>query len=430
MNDLDRSHDPARRSWVESANGHADFPVQNLPFGAVMASDDDLPDVVVAIGDSVLRLAAAFDAGLGAGLPIDPAMAPFLLEQLTEESPESWTALRLELSDALSDPAWEPRLQAALLPRKGLRHVLPVQSIDYTDFYASIHHATNVGSMFRPDNPLLPNYKWVPIGYHGRASSIVVGGTPVRRPHGQTRAPDAAEPIFGPSRSLDYELELALVVGGSNALGEAVTAESARSRIFGVSLLNDWSARDLQAWEYQPLGPFLAKNFATSLSPWIITADALKPFRVPMPPRPDGDPQPLPYLRVPGDHTWSIELDVLLSTAAMRERGDPSFRVSRTQFADAMYWSPAQLVTHHGSNGCNLSSGDLLGTGTISGPAPEARGCLLERTWRGAEPLSLPDGTTRRFLEDGDEVTLTGRCANNGAVSIGLGACSGIVLPA
>ncbi len=430
MTDLDRTHDPARRSWVDSANGHPEFPIQNLPFGAVSASDDELPEVVVAIGDSALRLAAAFDAGLGAGLPIDPAMGPFLLEQISEESPETWTALRLEISDALNDPAWASRLQSALVPRAGLRHVLPIQSVDYTDFYASIHHATNVGSMFRPDNPLLPNYKWVPIGYHGRASSIIVGGTPVRRPHGQTRGPDESDPTFGPSRSLDYELELGLIIGGSNALGTAVTAASARSRIFGVSLLNDWSARDMQAWEYQPLGPFLAKNFATSLAPWIITADALKPFRVPMPSRADGDPAPLPYLRVDNDHTWGIELDVLLSTAEMRGRGDTPFRVSRARFEDAMYWSPAQLVTHHGSNGCNLSSGDLLGTGTISGPAAGARGCLLERTWRGAEPLTLPDGTTRRFLEDGDEVTLTGRCTRDGAVTIGLGECSGVVLPA
>lgn len=430
MSPLDRSHDPARRSWVESANGHAEFPVQNLPFGKVDHVDGALPEIVVAVGDEALLLGAAFAAGLGADLPLDPQFSPFLLDQLLDQPPEVWTALRLALSDALSDPAWDVRLRTALVPRAGLRHWLPVHPGDYTDFYASIYHATNVGSMFRPDNPLLPNYKWVPIGYHGRASSLVIDGTPVRRPMGQIRGPDDADPTFGPSRSLDYELELGLIIGGDNELGTPVTSASAWSRIFGVSLLNDWSARDVQAWEYQPLGPFLAKNFATTLSPWIITADALRPFEVAMPARPTGDPEPLPHLRVPNDHTWSIELDVEVVTASMRARGDSAFRVSRVKFEDAMYWSPAQLVTHHGSNGCNLSSGDVLGTGTISGPAPGSRGCLLERTWRGAEPLTLPDGTVRRFLEDGDEVTLRGTCTAPGAVSIGLGVCRGVVLPA
>ncbi len=430
MSALDRSHDPARRSWVVSANGHAEFPVQNLPFGAMVPDADALPEVVVAIGDQALRLVAAFEAGFGAELPFDPQFAPFLLDQLTAESPEVWTGLRLALSDALSDPAWEARLRSALVPQRDLRHVLPVHSNDFSDFYASIHHATNVGSMFRPDNPLLPNYKWLPIGYHGRTSSLVVDGTPVRRPLGQTRGPADDLPVFGPSRSLDYELELGLIIGGSNELGVPIPAADAWSRIFGVSLLNDWSARDVQAWEYQPLGPFLAKNFATTLSPWIITADALTPFRVAMPPRPTGDPEPMPHLCVPDDHTWSIELDVELRTSPMRDRGDPAFRVSRVKFEDAMYWSPAQLVTHHGSNGCNLSPGDVIGTGTISGPTPESRGCLLERTWRGAEPLALPDGAVRRFLEDGDEVTLRGRCVAPGAIPIGLGVCRGVVLPA
>jgi fumarylacetoacetase len=307
---------------------------------------------------------------------------------------------------------------------------LPMQIGDYTDFYASVHHATNVGSMFRPDNPLLPNYKWVPIGYHGRASSIVVDGTTIRRPHGQTRAPDAAAPSVGPSRSLDHELELGLVIGGANPLGEPVPARDAHERLFGVVLLNDWSARDLQAWEYQPLGPFLAKNFGTTISPWIVTADALRPFRVPMPARADGDPAALPYLQVPDDATWQLDLSVHLQTAAMAERGEAPWQVSRTAFADAMYWSPLQLITHHASNGCDLRPGDLLGTGTISGPTPESRGCLLERTWRGTEPLILPDGTERRFLEDGDTLLLSGQAIMAGAVTIGFGTCRGTIAAA
>ena len=426
--ELDRSHDPARTSWVKSANGHPEFPIQNLPFGAM--STDGLPAIVVAIGDEALPLAAAFDAGLGADLPLDPQFAPFLLDQLTAESPEVWTSLRLALSDALSDPAWEARLRGALIPQTQVEHLLPINAGDFTDFYASIHHATNVGSMFRPDNPLLPNYKWVPIAYHGRSSSLIVDGTPFRRPAGQTRAPEADAPTYGPCKSLDYELELGIFIGGDNPLGTVVPAGEASSRIFGVSLLNDWSARDIQAWEYQPLGPFLAKNFATTVGPWVVTADALRPFRVPMPSRPVGDPLPLPHLTVPSDYTWAIELDVHLTTTAMRQRGDVPFRVSRVRYDEAMYWSPSQMVAHHGSNGCDLRSGDLIGTGTISGPSPDSRGCLLERTWRGAEPLTLPDGTQRRFLEDGDEVTLTGRCTAPGAIPIGFGQCRGVVLAA
>jgi fumarylacetoacetase len=350
------------------------------------------------------------------------------LNALLMLGPPEWRSLRLAISDALADPDWEPRLRPALTPITEVALIKPFSCLDYTDFYASIHHATNVGSMFRPDNPLLPNYKWVPIGYHGRSSTIVASGTQVRRPSGQTRAPDAETPSFGPSRSMDYELELGLVIGGINRLGEPVPASAAVDRVFGVVLLNDWSARDMQAWEYQPLGPFLAKNFASSISPWVVTTEALKPYRVAMPARPDGDPQPLPYLRVPDDHTWSLELDVELSTAAMRERDEAPFRVSRGRFEEAMYWSPAQLVTHHGSNGCVLGPGNLLGTGTISGPRPDARGCLLERTWRGAEPLELPDGTTRRFLDDGDEVILRGHAIAAGRPSIGFGECRGTVV--
>lgn len=427
---LDRSHDPSRRSWVASANGHPVFPVQNLPFGVAATADG--PALVVAIGDSALVLPRALTAGWGGEFPplLLEALGAATLNPLLALSPELWTAARLALSDALADPAEASRLGGAIVPLDGLVMKLPMQVGDYTDFYASVHHATNVGSMFRPDNPLLPNYKWIPIGYHGRASSIVIDGTPVRRPHGQTRAPDAEVPAFGPSRLLDYELELGLVIGGANPLGSAVAAADAGDRLFGVVLLNDWSARDLQAWEYQPLGPFLAKNFASTVSPWVVTADALRPFRVPMPARPEGDPAPLPYLTIPDDATWSLELEVAVQTEAMAKRGEQPWRVSRTTFADAMYWSPLQLITHHASNGCNLLPGDLLGTGTISGTSADARGCLLERTWRGYEPLTLPDGSVRRFLEDGDTVVMQGRAVHHGAVTIGFGECRGRVTPA
>jgi len=426
---LDRSHDPSRRSWIASAAGHADFPIQNLPF-AMASVGDGMPECVVAIGSDAVRLERALQAGWGHDLPLNPEFGYGMLFELMDESAREWTAVRLALSDALSDATWQDQLSDSIVPQRELTFQLPTMPGDFTDFYASIHHATNVGSMFRPDNPLLPNYKWVPIGYHGRTSSIVTDGTAVRRPEGQTRGPDDETPTFGPTRSLDYELELGICIGASNDLGSPVRAQDAAGRIFGLSLLNDWSARDVQAWEYQPLGPFLAKNFATTLSNWVVTTDALRPFRVPMPPRPAGDPEPLPHLRIADDFTYAIELDVMLSSSAMRARGDPAFRVSRVRFDDAMYWSMAQLVTHHGSNGCNLGAGDLLGTGTISGPTPESRGCLLERTWRGTEPLSLPDGTVRRFLEDGDEVTFSGRCTADGAVSIGFGRCSGVVAPA
>jgi fumarylacetoacetase len=281
--------------------------------------------------------------------------------------------------------------------------------------------------MFRPDNPLLPNYKWVPIGYHGRASSIVVSGTPVRRPSGQTRDGTEGAPNFGPTRRLDYELEVGAFVGAGNALGTTIPIGEAESHVFGLCLVNDWSARDIQAWEYQPLGPFLAKSFATTVSPWIVTLDALEPFRVPAAVRPDGDPAPLPYLASPDNAArgaFDISLEVLLSTAKMRDDGHAPFRVSAGRFVD-MYWTIAQLVTHHTSNGCNLRSGDLLASGTVSGPEKSSRGCLLERTWRGTEPLELPSGEKRAFLEDGDEVVLRGYCANDSHRRIGFGTAAG-----
>jgi fumarylacetoacetase len=295
-----------------------------------------------------------------------------------------------------------------------------------------VHHATNVGRMMRPDNPLLPNYKHVPIGYHGRASSLVVSGTPVRRPWGQTKPDGADAPLFVPSRRLDYELEVGVFIGPGNALGSPVPIDAIDDHLFGLCLVNDWSARDMQAWEYQPLGPFLAKNFATTLSPWVVTMDALEPFRVPPAARPDGDPAPLPYLTGDADvlrGAFNVSLDVFVSSAKMREQGLPPHRLSTSNLQD-LYWTLGQMVTHHASNGCNLRPGDLLASGTVSGPSPDARGCLLELTWRGAEPITLPTGEARRFLEDGDEVMFRGSCKRAGAATIGFGECRGIVLPA
>lgn len=449
---LNETHDPALRSWVASANQPgSDFPIQNLPFGVVRRrGSGDAPRVAVAIGDQALDVVAALDAGLlgvatggagggasaGAGgdaTAAAEACRASTLNGLMALGPRHWSALRLALSRLLrdgsegaaavdGDPALRRRL---LLPLDAAEPMLPAAVGDYTDFYASVHHATNVGALFRPDNPLLPNYKWVPIGYHGRASSLVPTGSPVRRPVGQTRAPDAAVPTVGPSRLLDYELEVGLFVGPGNALGEPIPIAEAESHIFGLCLVNDWSARDLQAWEYQPLGPFLAKSFVTTVSPWVVTLEALAPFRIPAYQRPAGDPAPLPYLEQPGDGGVGITLEALLRTPRMREAGAPPARLSRGSFGD-MYWTIAQLLTHHASNGCNLRPGDLLASGTVSGPSADARGCLLEITRRGAEPIALPGGETRTFLQDGDEVTLRGWCEKDGR-RIGFGDCVGTI---
>jgi fumarylacetoacetase len=316
-----------------------------------------------------------------------------------------------------------------LSPMAGVEPILPLDVGDYTDFYASIDHATNVGGMFRPDNPLLPNYKWVPIGYHGRASSIVPSGTAVRRPRGQTRDDPDAVPTFGPSRRLDYELEVGAVIGRGNPLGAPIPIGRAESHVAALCLVNDWSARDIQTWEYQPLGPFLAKSFATTMSPWLVTLEALAPFRVAPAARESGDPAPLDHLADDEDAaagSWDIELEVWIRTERMRTAGAPPFRVSRARF-DRMYWTFAQMVAHHTSNGCNLRPGDLLASGTVSGPSPESRGSLLERTWRGTEPLALPSGESRRFLEDGDEVIMRGMCERSGFRRIGFGECRGTV---
>jgi fumarylacetoacetase len=433
---LNRTHDPARTSWIESANGPAaDFPLQNLPFGAFRREGDHTSRLGVAIGSQILDLSAATQASL-LPEPVRPACQGTALNSLMAAGPAVWTALRARLSELLGADSCPAPLRAqverCLVPQSGATMLLPAAVGDYTDFYASLHHATNVGRLFRPDQPLLPNYKWVPIGYHGRASSLVASGAPVRRPQGQSRAADAAAPVFGPSQSLDYELELGAFVGPGNTQGEAIPLATAGRHLFGVVLLNDWSARDLQSWEYQPLGPFLAKNFATTLSPWVVTMEALAPFRVPAAPRSSADPAPLPYLADDGDAALGgidLTLEAWLSTVQTRAAGSAPHRLSSGNFRQ-MYWTLAQLLTHHASNGCNLQPGDLLGSGTVSGEARESRGCLLELTARGMEPLRLPNGEERRFLLDGDEVILRGFAERPGARRIGLGECRGRISPA
>lgn len=434
---LDATHDPARRSWVPSANADdTDFPVQNLPYGRLRRAGTDEPwRIGVAIGDQVLDLAAARAAG-GWSPAVDAALAPLAagdLNAFLALGPDAWQAVRAALVDALTDGSGrEAALAAALLPRSAIELTMPLRVGDYTDFYAGIHHARTVGALFRPDQPLLPNYRWVPIGYHGRASSIGVGPQAVRRPRGQ-QAPvgDATVPRFGPSQRLDYELELGAVVGVGNAQGEPVPIGRAGAHLFGLVLLNDWSARDVQAWEYQPLGPFLSKNFASTISPWVVTMAALEPFRVPFA-RPVGDPVPLPYLDDADDRArgaLDIALEVRLQTAAMRTRGEPAVRLSASNATDA-YWTLAQLLAHHTVGGCNLQPGDLLGTGTLSGPAPGQGGSLLELTAGGRQRLTLPDGDTRAFLEDGDTVELHARCRRDGARGLGFGVCEGTVVAA
>jgi fumarylacetoacetase len=428
-------------SWVESANGHADFPIQNLPFGVFRrAHSNEAPRVGVAIGDHILDVAACLAADLFDHVDDlvergGRACASPSLNALMAQGAPVRRALRAAIMRLLaSDAAVHDRqiAQHALVAQAEAELFLPVQVGDYTDFYASVHHATNVGSMFRPDNPLLPNYKYVPIGYHGRASSLVVSGTPVVRPCGQRKGPNDAEPTVGPSRSLDYELELGAFVGTGNALGDTIPLRDAEEHLWGVCLLNDWSARDIQSWEYQPLGPFLAKNFASTISPWVVTMEALAPFRAPLAPRAEGDPAPLPYLSDTTDAArggLALTVEVWLRTARMRSAGDAAVRISQGSSLD-LYWSFAQMLTHHASSGCNLRPGDLLGSGTISGAAVDSRGCLLELTWRGAQPITLPNGETRGFLEDGDEVILAAYAERDGEVRIGLGRCAGEVRPA
>lgn len=428
---IDETHDPARTSWVSSANGHRDFPVQNLPLAAFTPPAGGESRIGIAIGDLILDLAQVAHAGL---LPerLTDIAHDSTLNRLLAVSPEDRMALRRTVSDLLSDAARQSAIQSMLHPAEGCTLHLPARIGDYTDFYVGIHHAGNVGRQFRPDNPLLPNYKHVPIAYHGRASSIRASGIPVVRPRGQRRAADADAPIFAPSARLDYELEMGVWIGSGNRLGEPIPVAEAARHIAGFCLLNDWSARDIQGWEYQPLGPFLSKNFHTTISPWIVTPEALAPFRMPQPPRPDGDPQPLPYLQASDDRqhgALAVTLEVHLTTAAMRGNGQPAHRLSRGP-ASNMYWTVQQMVTHHASNGCNLSPGDLLGTGTISAPDREGFGSLLELSEGGKSPVVLPGGETRTFLEDGDEVSLSATASAPGYVSIGFGECRARIMPA
>lgn len=431
---LDRTHDAARRSWVASAQGHADFPIQNLPHG-VFSREGEAPRGGVAIGEAVLDMAAAVDAGLFAGEVEAAARAGAepTLNRWMALAPRSRQALRARLSDLLAHGSQaRAAVEPLLAPASGVTLHLPAAVGDYTDFYAGIHHALTVGRQFRPDSPLLPNYKHVPIGYHGRASSVRASGGLVRRPNGQHKPPEAEAPVFGPSRRLDYELEVGLWVGPGAAPGEPIPIAEAGAQVVGLCLLNDWSARDVQAWEYQPLGPFLAKNFATTVSPWVVTAQALAPFRTAQPPRPEGDPRPLPYLWDEVDQAqgaYAVELEVLLLTPGLASAGLAPQRLSRSAMTD-LYWTPAQLVAHHASGGCDLRPGDLLGTGTISGSAPGQGGSLLELSQGGRAPIMLTSGESRTFLEDGDTLILRGRAQREGFASIGLGECRGVVSPA
>ena len=437
MKSLDVTHAPAIVSWVESANARdTDFPPQNLPYARFRRQGSDEPlRVGVAIGDQILdlRLAAELCPWSDAVVPLLQPLAAGDLAAFMAAGRPAWKRMRAALSEALTEGSIQgPFLDTCLVPQADAQLVLPCAIGDYTDFYTSIHHATTVGRMFRPDNPLLPNYQWVPIGYHGRSSSIVISGQGLHRPLGQIKTLDVAEPALRPSRRLDYELELGALVAHGNELGSRIGIDKAEDHLFGLVLFNDWSARDIQPWEYQPLGPFLCKNFGSTISPWVVTMEALAPFRQPFT-RPAGHPQPLPYLD--GAHNREagaigIELEVWLQTAQMRQARHGGDRLAHSNYASAAYWTLAQLVAHHTVGGCNLRTGDLLGTGTLSGPGPGQGGSMLELSAAGKQPLTLSSGEQRAFLEDGDTVILRGACMAEGARRIGFGECRGTVLPA
>ncbi|QTD46589.1 fumarylacetoacetase [Ottowia testudinis] len=433
---LNETHDPSLKSWVNSANdGQTDFPIQNLPFGVFRRKGrDESFRGGVAIGDQIVDIAAAVKAGVFSGDALAPAQAATesTLNHLMSLGPQRLSHLRKALSKALQTGATqEVALNACLVPQAHAEYALPARIGDYTDFYTSVHHATNIGKQFRPDNPLLPNYKWVPIGYHGRSSSIGVSGQAFKRPKGQIKPPDADAPVLKPSARLDIELEMGVFVGRANALGEPVPITEAEDHIFGLVLFNDWSARDIQPWEYQPLGPFLAKNFASTVSPWVVTMEALAPFRVPFS-HPADDPQPLPYLSSAHNSAHGgldIHLEALIETPKMRAAQAAPSRFTQTNYRHA-YWTAAQMVAHHTVNGCNLQPGDLLGTGTLSGPTLDSACALIELTTGGKNPIQLPNGESRTWLEDGDTVILRGWCEKPGAARIGFGECVGTVLPA
>jgi fumarylacetoacetase len=429
MDAVNDTHDPDLRSWVASANSATtDFPIQNLPFGVFRsASGAAGPTVGVAIGDQVLNLRASDDRGLLNGLPdgVRAAARAASLNPLMALGHQGASTLRQRISKLLSATCSEPDPRI-LVASADVTLSVPATIANYTDFYASLAHATNVGKLFRPDNPLLPNYKYVPIAYHGRASSIVITGTPIRRPAGQVKGP-GGNPVFQPSEWLDYEAEIGCFCGPGNALGEPIPIEAAEQHVFGLCLVNDWSARDIQAWEYQPLGPFLAKNFATTVSPWVVTYEALAPFRSPASARPAEDPQPLQYLTTAESSAFDVTVDVLLRTARMRRQHAPPHRISRSSLRE-LYWTIAQMVAHHTSNGCNLLPGDLIATGTLSGTRNDSHGCLLELTQGGRMSLDLPDGEARTFLVDGDEVNMRAFCERAGYARIGFGECAGVVV--
>ena len=420
-------------TWVGTANDPASgFPLQSLPFCAFSREPNAAPHLGVGIGDFILDLHQLQSNNLLADLPanLQAATTAPTLNALMRSGPDAWSALRARLTDLLT--AVSPRqterqrlVASLMLPRAQAIFHKPVATENYTDFYTSLHHATNVGKLFRPDAPLLPNYPWLPIGYHGRASSLVLSGTPIRRPNGQLKL-TGPTPVFQPTAQLDYEVEVAAYIGTGNPLGAPIPIADAPAYLFGLSVLNDWSARDIQSWEYQPLGPFLGKSFATSLSPWVLPAEALAPYRTALAPR----PEPLPYLTEPTPATsFDITLEVFISTALMREHYLPRTRLTASNTRD-LYWSFAQMITHHTSNGCNLVPGDILASGTVSGPNPGSEGCLLELTRRGTAPLQLPNGELREFLADGDEITLRGTCRREGLPTLTLGECRGTILPA
>lgn len=421
-------------SWVPSANQPGDFPLANLPYGS-FEGESRPRRLGVRIGDEVVDLRALVECGLLNGLDarITQALVQPTLNTFLALGEEAWRLARARLTQLLSADCAELRDHskrgACMVPAWGLSMRLPCDIGDYTDFYASIHHATNVGSMFRPTNPLMPNWKHLPVGYHGRSSSLTASPTQVRRPCGQTSATDEGPPVFGPTKLLDYEMEVGAIIGTGNPMGTRVSASDAWRRIFGLVLVNDWSARDVQKWEYQPLGPFTAKNFVTTLSPWVVTMEALRPYFEPVLPRTAGDPAPLPHLSCTNDVAIPIELEVAITSEQMRQSRQAPHRLSHGNFRD-MYWSFAQMLAHHTSTGCPMQSGDLIASGTVSGVTKGSRGCLLELTWRGTEPIELPDGTQRRFLNDGDELRMTGWLERAGLPRIGFGDCTGTILPA
>ena len=433
MSLLNETHDPKLSSWVAAANlpGN-DFPIQNLPFAVFRRKGSaETFRGGVAIGDQVLDLAALSSKNVlnGDAQQALVAASGSTLNDFMALGHPAWSSLRLALSRLLREDAKQQAITArCLLDMEDVEYALPAHIGDYTDFYTSIHHATNVGKLFRPDNPLLPNYRWIPIGYHGRASSVVLSGTDIRRPHGQLMPPGAERPTLAPSKRLDFELELGIFVGAGNALGTPIPVDQAEQHVFGICLLNDWSARDIQGWEYQPLGPFLSKSFATSISPWIVTLEALAPYRLPFT-RDADEPQPLPYLDSEHNRAvgaFDIQLKITLETPAMRAAELPAHTICQTSYRHA-YWTLAQLITHHTVNGCNLQAGDLLGSGTLSGPESHQLAAMLEITQGGKIPLTLPNGEQRMFLEDGDKVTLRGWCATKDAARIGFGECVGTV---